>query len=90
MKFLGENMMYLGNEIRESKKSGNQYMLVKLMDQEDQHIYEMFVGNHSLQLQKDVHQLTPFTPVNAGFKMSSFNNKAQVDLVAIQPVEGKK
>lgn len=73
-------LMYLGLETKTSKKSGSSYLLVKLMEKETASIYEFYVPADRLALVTDVGQLQPFTEVKVGLKISSFNNKPQVDL----------
>lgn len=82
-----QNMMYLGYEMKESKKSGNRYLLVKTMDTESSSIYEWYVSGDRMEVTTTVGALKPFTPVKVGMKISSFNNKAQVDLENIQAVK---
>jgi hypothetical protein len=76
-------MMYLGFKTAQSKKSGNSYLLVNMMDTETSGIYEFYVPADRLQLVTDIGQLQQFTPVNVMLGMSSFNNKPQIDLEGV-------
>lgn len=80
-------MMYLGFETKESKKSGNRYLLVKTMDTETSAIFEWYVSGDRMEVTTTIGGLKPFSPVKVGMKISSFNNKAQVDLENIQAVK---
>lgn len=72
--------MYLGYSVGTSKKSGNSYILAKMMEQESSALYEFYVPSDKLQLVTDLGQLPQFTQVTVKLKMSSFNNKPQIDL----------
>lgn len=76
-------MMYLGFETRQSKKSGSEYLLVKLMEVASSSIYEFYVPRDRLQLITDLGQLQAFNPAKVKLQMSSFNNKPQIDLVGV-------
>lgn len=87
MKFQSE-LIYLGYSIGTSKKTGNSYSLVKLMDQEEGSIFEMYVPADKVGVTTKLDTLQQYTPHKVTFKMSSFNNKPQVDLEDLE--ESKK
>jgi hypothetical protein len=76
-------MMYLGFKHGQSKKTGNSYLLVNLMDASTGSIYEMYVPADRLQLVTDIGMLKQFTEVEVMLGMSSFNNKPQIDLEGV-------
>lgn len=83
MKFTGE-FIYLGVQTRESKKTGNQYSLVKLLEVKSDEIYEMYVPSDRLQLITNVAQAKKLSKVCAHFEITGFNGKMQVDLVGLE------
>lgn len=76
--------MYLGFTTNTSKKSGASYLLVKMMDKTTSAIFEFYVPADKLQLVTSVGQTPQFSEVNVKLKISSFNNKAQVDLEEVK------
>lgn len=77
-------LMYLGYETRSSKKSGNSYLLAKFMEQETSSIFEFYIPADKLTLITDLGKIKPFTEVKTTLGISSFNNKANVDLEGVQ------
>lgn len=82
------DMVFLGQEMKESKKTGNSYLLAKfLMSNKDntaQHVYEMYVPATKLKLTTDLAKLTMLSPVKVILEMSSFNGKPQIDLAGVE------
>jgi hypothetical protein len=77
-------MVFLGIEPKESKKSGNQYLMAKFMETEGSSIFEFYVPSDRLKLVTDLGQTDRFSEVGVKLKVSSFNSKAQVDLEGVE------
>lgn len=80
---INTKMLYLGLETKSSKKTGASYLLVKMMEKESSSIFEFYVPSDKLTLVTDVGQLQQFNEVGVKLKISSYNNKAQVDLEGV-------
>jgi hypothetical protein len=83
MKVLSK-LMYLGFETKESKKSGNTYLLAKFMEQETAAIFEFYVPSDRLQLVTAIGQSKPFSELKINLEITSFNGKPDVNLVGIE------
>lgn len=83
MKF-NTKMMYLGLETKSSTKTGKSYLLAKFMDIDTNSIYEFYVPADKLVLVTDLGKLKQFTEVPVLLQVSSYNNKAQIDLEGVK------
>jgi hypothetical protein len=77
-------MMYLGFESRVSTKSGASYLLAKFMETETSSIFEFYVKAEKVELITGLGKAQPFTPKKVSLAITSFQNKAMVDLVGIE------
>lgn len=77
-------MVYVGTTTGTSRKSGNSYYLPKFMDMETQAIYEFYVPADKVALAQGIIGLKQFTATGVTLELTSFNNKPQVDLVAVE------
>lgn len=75
--------MYLGIETKVSQKSGKSYLLAKFMEKETAGIFEFYVPAERLALVTDLGKAQPFTEIGVKIVITSYNNKAQVDLEGI-------
>lgn len=73
-------MMYLGFESKVSTKSGASYLLAKFMETETSSIFEFYVKAEKVTLITELGKAQPFTPKKVKLSISSYQNKAMVDL----------
>lgn len=83
MQFQNE-LIFLGNQQRESKKSGKQYYLAKFMNEKTQDVFEFYVPSDKLALVTELAKLKMLSKVCCYFTVSTFNNRAQIDLDQIE------
>lgn len=83
MKFTGE-FIYLGVQTRTSKKSGNEYNLVKILEPKSDEIYEMYVPSDRLKLITNVAAAKKLSKCCCHFEVSGFNGKMNIDLVGFE------
>lgn len=84
------NHLFLGFAAKQSKKTGNEYLLVSTMEMQDgglPQVYEWYVSRESLAIVTSVGSIQPMQPVKVGIEMKSRNNKAELDLVHIEAVK---
>lgn len=74
------DLVFLGAEQKESKKTGATYFLAKLMNTADSQIYDFYIAGSNQMLITDLVKLQPLTPNKFVLKISSYQGKAQVDL----------
>lgn len=82
------NMVYLGMEQKESKKTGSAYFMIKLIDPNTDSIFEFYTPQDKVTLISAVAQLQKYMPYSFVLKISSYQGKAQVDLEGLAN-EGK-
>lgn len=84
--YVTSEVVFLGTVQKESKKTGNPYLLVKVMDTE-QGIFEFYVGVEKLASMKlsDIQQFSRVT-IELNVHMG-FGNKIAVDLESIKAVK---
>lgn len=82
--------LFLGFQPKQSKKTGNEYLLVSTMLMADgglPQVFEWYVSRESLALVTAVGQFQPMQQVKVGLEMKSRNNKAEIDLVHLEAVK---
>lgn len=77
-------MMFLGMQEKESKKSGKRYFMAKFMHVSTSEIYEFYVNGEQLTLITNMAKLQVASMVKVGLKISSYQGKAQVDLEGVK------
>lgn len=85
-----QNHLFLGFAAKQSKKTGNEYLLVSTMLMGDgglPQVFEWYVSRESLALVTAVGQCQPMQTVKVGLELKSRNNKAEVDLVHLEAVK---
>lgn len=77
-------MMFLGMQEKESKKSGKRYFMAKFMNLSSKEIFEFYVSGEQLTLITNMAKLEIASMVKVGLKISSYQGKAQVDLEGVK------